>query len=88
MREAELRVVAARERRRAGDALVEQAAERVDVARRASRRLALDQLRRQVVRGADELAVARELRRVGAAGEAEVGERRACRRRRAGRSTA
>jgi hypothetical protein len=73
VRIADLGVAAAGERRRAGDAFVEQAAERVQVAGGRGR-AAFDQLRREVVQAANELALARELRRVGAAREPEVGE--------------
>ena len=74
VREAELGLTAPGERGLADEALVQHATECVDVAR-ACRFLALDQLRREVLQRADELAVARQLRRVRAAREAEVGER-------------
>ena len=63
-----------RERRFAREALVEDAAKRVDVAL-ARRLLALDQLRGEVVRRAEQLSVGGEAGRVGAAREAEIGER-------------
>jgi hypothetical protein len=74
VREADLGDSASGERRLARDALVEHAAERVDVAR-ARRFLSLDQLGREVVRGAEQLALGGEPGRVGAPRQAEVGER-------------
>ena len=73
MRVPDLRQAAAGEGRLAGEALEEDAAERVDVAR-LSRFEALDQLGREVVRGAEDLTLAGEAGRVGGAREAEVGQ--------------
>src|SRR5205807_812342 len=66
---------AAGERRLANDGLVQETAERVQDAW-PCRFLPLDQLRSQVVRGAEQLAVAGQPGRVGGAREAEVRERR------------
>ena len=75
MGEPDLRRAAARERRRSGEALEEHAPERVDVA--LPRRLpALDQLRREVVRRAEELALGGQPRRVRAARQPEVRQSR------------
>jgi len=73
VRVADLGVAATCERRRAGDAFVKEATKRVQVARGRGG-AAFDELRREVVQAADELAFARELCRVGAACEPEVGE--------------
>ena len=73
--EADLGEAAVAEGRLSCEALVEDAAEGVNVA--LSRRLvALDQLWREVVRGAEDLAVGGEASRVRCAGEAEIGQRR------------
>src|SRR5204862_450287 len=75
MGEPDLRRAAARERRRSGEALEEHAPERVDVA--LPRRLpALDQLWREVVRRAEELALGGQPRRVRAARQPEVRQSR------------
>ncbi len=74
VREGDLRRTAACERRLAHEALVEDAAERVEVA--LPRRLrAFDQLRGEVVRGAEDLALRGQAGGVSRAREAEVGER-------------
>jgi hypothetical protein len=74
MREPDLGDPAAGEGRLAGETLVEDAAERVDVARTRCL-LPLDQLGREVVRSAEELALGGEPRRIRAARQAEVGQR-------------
>ena len=75
VREADLRGAAAAEGRLSHEALVEDAAEGVDVA--LPRRLApFDQLGRQVMRRPEQLAVGGEAGRVGAAREAEICEGR------------
>jgi hypothetical protein len=72
--EADLGKAAVAERRGAREALVEDAAEGVDVT--PARRLAsFDQLRCEVVRGAENLTVRRQARGVSRAREAEVGQR-------------
>ena len=71
MRVADLRGAAAGERGLAREAFVEDAAEGVDVALPA-RLTAFDQLRGQVVRRPEQLAVGGQACRVGAAREAEV----------------
>ena len=73
VRKAELGRRSARERGGPGEALVEHAAERVEIA--CGRRLgALDQLRRNVLRRPDDLSVTRELGRVGSPRQPEVRE--------------
>ena len=74
VREPDLGYASPREGRLAGEALVEDAAEGIDVAL-PRRLLSFDQLRCEVVRRAEQLAVRGQARRVGAAREAEVGER-------------
>jgi len=73
MRERELGGAPAGEGRLAGDRLVQEAAERVDVARR-SRLRSLDQLGSQVVQAAEDLAFVREPSRIRRPGEPEVGQ--------------
>jgi hypothetical protein len=72
--EADLGDTAARKGRVARERLVEDAAERIHVAR-AGRLLPLDQFGREVVRRPEELAVGGEASRIRASGKPEVGER-------------
>jgi hypothetical protein len=74
MCESDLGHTATREGRIADEALVEDAAQRIDVARR-RRPATLDQLGREIVRRSEQLPVVREPGRVGGACEAEVRER-------------
>jgi hypothetical protein len=73
VREPDLGRAASRERRLSCEALVQHAAERVDVAL-PGRLPALDQLGREVVRRAEQLALGGEPRRVRPAREPEVGQ--------------